>query len=151
MSWAGRVAVADGGELDWAFTACMPSRKTPGNTTARVVSLCCIDPTPLRETDATVCREQMFRVSRRLPIDTNAVCPGAREERVLNRLLQTEMENTKRQLEKHLQQKGKFSMGIKYADVAELVDARDLKSLGGSIVRVRVPPPAPWISRLRDQ
>jgi hypothetical protein len=29
------------------------------------------------------------------------------------------------------------------ADVAELVDARDLKSLDGNVVRVRVPPPAP--------
>ena len=34
-------------------------------------------------------------------------------------------------------------MGIKHADVAELVDARDLKSLDGNVVRVRVPPPAP--------
>jgi hypothetical protein len=29
------------------------------------------------------------------------------------------------------------------ADVAELVDARDLKSLDGNVVWVRVPPPAP--------
>ena len=34
-------------------------------------------------------------------------------------------------------------MGIKHADVAELVDARDLKSLDGNVVWVRVPPPAP--------
>jgi hypothetical protein len=34
-------------------------------------------------------------------------------------------------------------MEIKHADVAELVDARDLKSLDGNVVRVRVPPPAP--------
>ena len=34
-------------------------------------------------------------------------------------------------------------MGINEADVAELVDARDLKSLDGNVVRVRVPPPAP--------
>jgi hypothetical protein len=34
-------------------------------------------------------------------------------------------------------------MEINNADVAELVDARDLKSLDGNVVRVRVPPPAP--------
>ncbi len=34
-------------------------------------------------------------------------------------------------------------MGINEADVAELVDARDLKSLDGNVVRVRLPPPAP--------
>ncbi len=34
-------------------------------------------------------------------------------------------------------------MEIKVADVAELVDARDLKSLDGNVVWVRVPPPAP--------
>jgi hypothetical protein len=34
------------------------------------------------------------------------------------------------------------------ADVAELVDARDLKSLDGNVVWVRVPPPAPRTSRL---
>jgi hypothetical protein len=34
-------------------------------------------------------------------------------------------------------------MGINDADVAELVDARDLKSLDGNVVWVRVPPPAP--------
>jgi hypothetical protein len=32
------------------------------------------------------------------------------------------------------------------ADVAELVDARDLKSLDGNVVWVRVPPPAPAFS-----
>jgi hypothetical protein len=31
------------------------------------------------------------------------------------------------------------------ADVAELVDARDLKSLDGNVVWVRVPPPAPKV------
>ena len=36
-----------------------------------------------------------------------------------------------------------FSMQINEADVAELVDARDLKSLDGNVVWVRVPPPAP--------
>jgi hypothetical protein len=34
-------------------------------------------------------------------------------------------------------------MEIKVADVAELVDARDLKSLDGNVVWVRLPPPAP--------
>jgi hypothetical protein len=34
-------------------------------------------------------------------------------------------------------------MEINDADVAELVDARDLKSLDGNVVWVRVPPPAP--------
>ncbi len=38
-------------------------------------------------------------------------------------------------------------MRINKADVAELVDARDLKSLDGNVVWVRVPPPAPLISR----
>src|SRR5580692_424879 len=36
------------------------------------------------------------------------------------------------------------------ADVAELVDARDLKSLDGNVVWVRVPPPAPMASRHRE-
>jgi hypothetical protein len=31
------------------------------------------------------------------------------------------------------------------ADVAELVDARDLKSLDGNVVWVRLPPPAPHV------
>jgi hypothetical protein len=34
-------------------------------------------------------------------------------------------------------------MQINKADVAELVDARDLKSLDGNVVWVRLPPPAP--------
>ena len=34
------------------------------------------------------------------------------------------------------------------ADVAELVDARDLKSLDGNVVWVRVPPPAPMANTL---
>jgi hypothetical protein len=38
-------------------------------------------------------------------------------------------------------------MEIKVADVAELVDARDLKSLDGNVVWVRVPPPAPKLPR----
>jgi hypothetical protein len=37
------------------------------------------------------------------------------------------------------------AMEINRADVAELVDARDLKSLDGNIVWVRVPPPAPGL------
>jgi hypothetical protein len=36
-------------------------------------------------------------------------------------------------------------MEINNADVAELVDARDLKSLDGNVVWVRVPPPAPIV------
>ena len=41
-------------------------------------------------------------------------------------------------------------MEIKVADVAELVDARDLKSLDGNVVWVRVPPPAPELAESRD-
>src|SRR5262249_5655785 len=42
-------------------------------------------------------------------------------------------------------------MQIKGADVAELVDARDLKSLDGNVVRVRVPPPAPsWHRSMKE-
>src|SRR5215471_709746 len=37
-------------------------------------------------------------------------------------------------------------MEINDADVAELVDARDLKSLDGNVVWVRVPPPAPCVA-----
>jgi hypothetical protein len=44
---------------------------------------------------------------------------------------------------KLLRLRGKKAMEINEADVAELVDARDLKSLDGNVVRVRVPPPAP--------
>ena len=42
-------------------------------------------------------------------------------------------------------------MGINDADVAELVDARDLKSLDGNVVWVRVPPPAPALAREREK
>jgi hypothetical protein len=42
-----------------------------------------------------------------------------------------------------LQVQSEKAMEIKVADVAELVDARDLKSLDGNVVWVRVPPPAP--------
>jgi hypothetical protein len=42
-----------------------------------------------------------------------------------------------------LQVRGKKPIEINDADVAEQVDARDLKSLDGNVVRVRVPPPAP--------
>ena len=38
-------------------------------------------------------------------------------------------------------------MQINDADVAELVDARDLKSLDGNVVWVRVPPPAPRFAK----
>ena len=42
-----------------------------------------------------------------------------------------------------MQVQGKKAIEIKVADVAELVDARDLKSLDGNVVWVRLPPPAP--------
>jgi hypothetical protein len=44
---------------------------------------------------------------------------------------------------KRLRGIGKKAMQTNGADVAELVDARDLKSLDGNVVRVRLPPPAP--------
>jgi hypothetical protein len=44
---------------------------------------------------------------------------------------------------KHLLPQTEKSKQIKHADVAELVDARDLKSLDGNVVRVRFPPSAP--------
>jgi hypothetical protein len=44
---------------------------------------------------------------------------------------------------KHLPARDEKAKGINNADVAELVDARDLKSLDGNVVWVRVPPPAP--------
>ena len=44
---------------------------------------------------------------------------------------------------KQLPQDHEKPIRINDADVAELVDARDLKSLDGNVVRVRVPPPAP--------
>jgi hypothetical protein len=50
-----------------------------------------------------------------------------------------------------LQVQGKKAMEIKVADVAELVDARDLKSLDGNVVWVRVPPPAPEIFYKQNQ
>src|SRR5437588_5893914 len=43
--------------------------------------------------------------------------------------------------------KGEKAMQINQADVAELVDARDLKSLDGNVVWVRVPPPAPRLKQ----
>ena len=46
-------------------------------------------------------------------------------------------------METHCGNWGKKLWKIKTADVAELVDARDLKSLDGNVVWVRVPPPAP--------
>jgi hypothetical protein len=50
---------------------------------------------------------------------------------------------TRRMAAKHLRAWGEKAMAIHKADVAELVDARDLKSLDGNVVWVRVPPPAP--------
>src|SRR5258707_5154746 len=58
------------------------------------------------------------------------------------------MENRKGSIGKHLREKRKFSMEVTKADVAELVDARDLKSLDGNVVWVRVPPPAPSKKRV---
>jgi hypothetical protein len=47
--------------------------------------------------------------------------------------------------------KGEKAMQINEADVAELVDARDLKSLDGNVVWVRLPPPAPgWMAESFD-
>ena len=48
---------------------------------------------------------------------------------------------------KHLPAWNEKAMEINRADVAELVDARDLKSLDGNVVWVRVPPPAPKLPR----
>ena len=44
---------------------------------------------------------------------------------------------------KHSPRQSGNASQINDADVAELVDARDLKSLDGNVVWVRVPPPAP--------
>jgi hypothetical protein len=44
---------------------------------------------------------------------------------------------------KHSGPESKKTIRNNDADVAELVDARDLKSLDGNVVWVRVPPPAP--------
>src|ERR1700682_4286821 len=52
-------------------------------------------------------------------------------------------ENARVSIGKHLPSWGEKAMQINRADVAELVDARDLKSLDGNVVWVRVPPPAP--------
>jgi hypothetical protein len=46
-------------------------------------------------------------------------------------------------LSNFLPRNGELFKQINRADVAELVDARDLKSLDGNVVWVRVPPPAP--------
>ena len=51
--------------------------------------------------------------------------------------------NTKGKFGNGLKRRGQEAMEYQQADVAELVDARDLKSLDGNVVRVRVPPPAP--------
>jgi hypothetical protein len=57
------------------------------------------------------------------------------------------METPREMLETLCAETGKKLWNINYADVAELVDARDLKSLDGNVVRVRVPPPAPSRSK----
>ena len=49
---------------------------------------------------------------------------------------------------KHSLPRGENPIRNNGADVAELVDARDLKSLDGNVVWVRVPPPAP--SKIKD-
>jgi hypothetical protein len=46
---------------------------------------------------------------------------------------------------KHSLPRGENPIRNNGADVAELVDARDLKSLDGNVVWVRVPPPAPLV------
>ena len=48
---------------------------------------------------------------------------------------------------KHSLPRGENPIRNNGADVAELVDARDLKSLDGNVVWVRVPPPAPKLTR----
>jgi hypothetical protein len=53
------------------------------------------------------------------------------------------LEKRKGLIGKHLPARHEKAMEINDADVAELVDARDLKSLDGNVVWVRVPPPAP--------
>src|SRR6202795_1338359 len=59
--------------------------------------------------------------------------------------------NARVRLEKHLPARDEKAMEINRADVAELGDARDLKSLDGNVVWVRVPPPAPeWLLGNRD-
>ena len=52
---------------------------------------------------------------------------------------------------KRLPARDEKAMQINDADVAELVDARDLKSLDGNVVWVRVPPPAPEIFYKQNQ
>src|SRR5882762_1736862 len=55
--------------------------------------------------------------------------------------------STRVSIGKHLRAWDEKAKGINNADVAELVDARDLKSLDGNVVWVRVPPPAPAFAR----
>ena len=55
----------------------------------------------------------------------------------------THCRGARRDFGKHLLARDEKAIEIKHADVAELVDARDLKSLDGNVVWVRVPPPAP--------
>ena len=64
----------------------------------------------------------------------------------MNRFV-SEMENARVRLENHLPAWDEKAKGINNADVAELVDARDLKSLDGNVMWVRVPPPAPAFAR----
>ncbi len=61
------------------------------------------------------------------------------------------METSRENLETNCGDGGKKLWKIKQADVAELVDARDLKSLDGNVVWVRVPPPAPAFAREREK
>ena len=58
-------------------------------------------------------------------------------------------ENASVSIGKHLPAQDEKAMQINRADVAELVDARDLKSLDGNVVWVRVPPPAPNLASIR--
>jgi hypothetical protein len=57
----------------------------------------------------------------------------------------TVLENGKRWRGKHSLPRDENPIRNNGADVAELVDARDLKSLDGNVVWVRVPPPAPVV------
>ena len=68
------------------------------------------------------------------------------DARKVNRFC-TVLEIRQRRPGKHSLPRGENPIRNNGADVAELVDARDLKSLDGNVVWVRVPPPAPTADR----